>query len=89
MASQDWTLNKLICPNANEDVEPIIWYFWRLLNHFSVVLACFHAQSEDGLAMFRMMSTLKVLVGKDLSLQDHKKAQFQRLAFALQSLLNS
>jgi len=36
-----------------------------------------------------MMSTLKVLVGKDLSLQDHKKAQFQRLAFALQSLLKA
>ncbi|XP_075084826.1 uncharacterized protein LOC107774618 [Nicotiana tabacum] len=64
-------LDKSQSPNLRyaikENAEPIIWYFWRLLNHFSVVLACFDAQSEDGLAMFRMMSTLKVLVGKDLS----------------------
>ncbi|XP_070042850.1 uncharacterized protein [Nicotiana tomentosiformis] len=32
---------------------------------------------------------LWVLVGKDLSLQDHKKAHSQRLAFALQSLLKA
>ncbi|XP_019246545.1 PREDICTED: uncharacterized protein LOC109226206 [Nicotiana attenuata] len=62
----------LICSNVKEMAEFVMLHFWRLLNHFSVVLACFHAQSEDGLAMFRMMSTLKVWVEKDLSLKDHK-----------------
>ncbi|OIT22658.1 hypothetical protein A4A49_38620 [Nicotiana attenuata] len=40
-----------------------------------VVLACLHAQSEDGLAMFKMISTLKVQEEKDPSLQNHPTPQ--------------
>ncbi|OIT04544.1 hypothetical protein A4A49_08522 [Nicotiana attenuata] len=47
-----------------------------------VVLACLHAQSEDDLAMFRMISTLKVREEKDLSLQDHKITQLHKLGDA-------
>ncbi|OIS97037.1 hypothetical protein A4A49_10757 [Nicotiana attenuata] len=61
-----------------EKVESVMWNFWRLLNNFSVVLVCLYAQYKDGLAMFRMISTLEVREEKDLSLQEHKITQLHR-----------